>query len=180
MRNHIKQRGNELFLQDNSLITSKTDLRGFITYANLDFLQFSGYNEEELIGTNHNIIRHPLMPRVIFKILWDTIQSGQEINAFVINKNKQGLDYWVYANVTPSFDSHGNIIGYYSVRRKPHSNAISFIRDTYTTLTEIELQASKAGKKPMEESLAAFLKALESFKMSHQFFFTTLQKNGKL
>lgn len=174
----IERNSNELILHESSLITSKTDLRGYITYANFDFIAFSGYDEEELIGHNHNIIRHPLMPRIIFKVLWDTIKSGKEINAFVLNKNKEGLEYWVYANVTPSFNANGEIIGYYSVRRKPNPQALPTIRELYTNLTNIEKNAKEKGKNDMDASYAALVATLEQLKMTHQLFFITMQHDG--
>ncbi len=169
---------NELILNENVLITSKTDTRGFITYANNDFIRFSGYNEDELIGTNHNIIRHSLMPRVIFKILWDTIKSGKEINAFVVNKNKKNFDYWVYANVTPSFNHNGEIIGYYSVRRKPNRKAIPIIKELYAKLSNIEKNVNS--KKDIETSYEALINILKDLKITHQEFFINLQKNGRI
>ncbi len=176
----IERKGNELILHESSLITSKTDLRGYITYANFDFITFSGYDEEELIGHNHNIIRHPLMPRIIFKVLWDTIQNGKEINAFVINQNKEGLEYWVYANVTPSFNTKGEIIGYYSVRRKPNPTAIPFIRDLYANLTMIEKNAKAQGKNDMEASATTLMQTLAQLNMTHQYFFVTMQHDGAI
>lgn len=172
--------GNELILYDDSLIISKTDLHGYITYANIDFIKFSGYTEEELIGTNHNIIRHPLMPRIIFKVLWDTIKSGKEINAFVVNQNKDKFDYWVYANITPSFNNQGKIVGYYSVRRKPNKKAIPIIRDIYTKLLHTEQEAKSKGENDIEASQKLFAQMLNNISMNHQAFFITLQKNGAL
>ncbi|PAF48025.1 histidine kinase [Helicobacter sp. 12S02634-8] len=128
----------ELILAPDTLITSKTDLKGHITYCNKDFLQYSKYQESELLGKPHNIIRHPDMPKSVFKLLWDYIQKGQEIFAFVKNKNKYGEFYWVFANITPSFDTQGNIIGYYSVRRKPNPTALTDIAAIYTQLKGIE------------------------------------------
>ncbi len=176
----IKVNGNELILNEDTLITSKTDIRGFITYANYDFIQFSGYEEEELIGKNHNIIRHALMPRIIFKILWDTIKNRKEINAFVINRNKQNFDYWVYANVTPSFNTKGEIIGYYSVRRKPNAYAIPIIKDLYMKLTNAEKEAKSQGKNDMEASYNILAQTLLDLNINHQPLFINLQKNGKI
>lgn len=171
---------NEILLQDDSLITSKTDLSGRITYANHDFIRFSGYSEEELIGANHNIIRHSFMPRVIFKVLWDNIKRGKEINAFVVNRNKIGLDYWVYANVTPTLDSNNNIISYYSVRRKPNREAIAMIKNVYSKLLEAESIARREGRDDMAASEKLLGEILQSINMSHQLFFITLQMHGKL
>lgn len=105
----------EIILEKDALITSKTDLKGNIIYANNDFLKYAGYEVSELLLKPHNIVRHEDMPRTVFKCLWDYIQNGKEIFAFVKNKAKDGRYYWVFANVTASFDEQGNIINYYSV-----------------------------------------------------------------
>ena len=131
-----------------NLIVSKTDLKGKITYCNELFIHMSRFEEQELLGQPHNIIRHPDMPRIVFKLLWDTIQSGQEINAYVKNMAKDGAYYWVLANVTPSFDKNDNIIGYFSVRRKPSKEALAIIEPLYRDLLKLEnnggIEAAKA------------------------------------
>lgn len=111
--------GVERFFGDDDIIVSKTNLKGHITYANDVFLNIAGYTEKELLGQPHSIIRHPDMPRCIFKLLWDTIQDGREIFAYVLNRAKNGDHYWVYAHVTPSFSGTGEIVGYHSNRRVP-------------------------------------------------------------
>lgn len=128
----------ELVLTPRTLITSKTDLKGKITYCNKDFLQYALYKEEELLNKPHNIIRHPDMPRAVFKLLWDYIQNQKEIFAFVKNKNKYGDFYWVFANITPSYDANNKVIGYYSVRRKPNIRAIKDISDIYAQMLQVE------------------------------------------
>jgi len=117
----------EKVLRDDDFIVSKTDTKGLITYCNEIFLEFAKYSNTELLGQNHNIIRHPDMPRVVFKLLWDTIQSGKEINAYVKNMASDGSYYWVFANITPVLNENGKIIGYYSVRRKPNKTIIDRI-----------------------------------------------------
>jgi len=128
-------------MRENDFIVSKTDLKGRITYTNKIFMEMAGYTEEELLGKPHNIIRHKDMPKAVFKLLWDVIQTGDEVFAFVINKTKTGSEYWVYANVTPSFDENGKIIGYYSVRRMPNPKAIEIIKPLYAQM----IQAEKSG-----------------------------------
>jgi PAS domain S-box-containing protein len=128
----------EKVFPDGKIIVSKTDLKGRITYGNEIFIQLSGYSEHELIGKPHNIIRHPDMPAVVFKRLWQELQAGREIHAFVKNLSKDGSYYWVKANVTPSLDIRGNIIGYYSVRRKPRPSAINNITALYSQLKSLE------------------------------------------
>jgi PAS domain S-box-containing protein len=125
-------------LKENDFIVSKTDTKGRITYVNKIFIDMAGYTEEELLGKPHNIIRHPDMPKAIFKLLWDMIQNREEIFAYVLNDTKHGDSYWVYANVTPSFDDRGNIIGYYSVRRKPTKEALNTIIPLYKKMLQAE------------------------------------------
>jgi PAS domain S-box-containing protein len=125
---------NEIFFDEREFIVSKTDLNGKITYGNELFVSMSGYSEKELIGAPHNILRHPDMPKVIFKALWNAIQQKKEVFAYVKNKTKNNDYYWVFAHVTPSLDDRGNIIGYHSVRRKPTSKALETIKPLYQKL----------------------------------------------
>jgi len=119
-------------------IVSKTDLQGKITYCNKIFMRLAKYTEEELIGAPHSIIRHPDMPKIVFKLLWDRVKNKEEIFAFVKNLSKDGGYYWVFANVTASLDINGNIVGYYSVRRKPSDEAINVLSDVYANMIELE------------------------------------------
>jgi len=128
-------------INENDFIVSKTDTKGRLTYVNKIFIDMAEYTEEELLGKPHNIVRHPDMPKTIFKLLWNRIQNKQEIFAYVINKTKNGNAYWVYANVTASLDERGNIIGYYSVRRKPNPDALAIIKPLYEKI----LQAERSG-----------------------------------
>lgn len=109
--------GHERTFDDSEIIVSKTDLKGRITYANRVFLRLAGYDEPDVIGAPHSLVRHPEMPRCVFKLLWDTIAAGKEIFAYVVNRAKNGDHYWVFAHVTPSRDASGNVIGYHSNRR---------------------------------------------------------------
>jgi PAS domain S-box-containing protein len=153
---------------EDEIIVSKTDTKGIITYGNELFIKMSGYTEEELLGANHNIIRHPDMPKIVFKLLWDTVQAGKEIFAYVKNMAKDGSYYWVLANVTPSYDLKRNIIGYYSVRRKPSREAINKIAPIYQAL----INAEKTGG--MNESLKLLESTLTSVGMSYEEFVLSL------
>ncbi len=130
--------GRERFFDDDEIIVSKTDLKGVITYANQVFIRVSGFAENELLGQPHNLIRHPDMPHCVFKLLWDTLQTGAEIFAYVINQCKNGDHYWVLAHATPSFDPLGNIIGYHSSRRVPERRAVAEVAKIYELLKEKE------------------------------------------
>lgn len=111
--------GVERFFGEDEVIVSKTNLKGRLTYVNRIFITLSGYKESELLNQPHSIIRHPEMPRSIFKLLWDYIGSGREIFAYVVNMSKNGDHYWVLAHVTPSFGQNGQVVGYHSNRRVP-------------------------------------------------------------
>ncbi len=116
--------GVERTFGEDEIIVSKTDLKGKLIYANHVFVEISGYKEDQIIGQPHNMIRHPDMPRCIFKLLWDTIGNGKELFAYVMNRCKNGDHYWVLAHVTPSFASGGEIIGYHSNRRVPNRDVL--------------------------------------------------------
>lgn len=150
----ITPKNAETKLGTNDFIVSKTDNKGKITYCNEIFMNIAGYAEEELIGINHNIIRHPEMPKIAFKLAWDLIQSGKEFFGFVKNMKKDGGYYWVFANITPDYDENKHIIGYTSVRRKPNDEAITTIIPIYKKLIELE---NSGGIKASEEFLTAFL-----------------------
>ncbi len=111
--------GTERFFDRNDIIVSKTDLKGRIIYANRLFMTLADMDENELMGAPHSIIRHPHMPRCVFKLLWDRVQEQKEIFAYVVNRAKNGDHYWVLAHVTPSFDGAGQVDGYHSNRRVP-------------------------------------------------------------
>ncbi len=154
----------EVTFSDKKFIVSKTDLKGKITYGNALFLSISGYQESELIGAPHNILRHPDMPKLIFKLLWDYIQNGKEIFAYVKNKTKQGDYYWVYAHVTASLDNNGKIIGYHSVRRRPKPEALKTIIPLYSALLAAERSGGMAAsQKLLDTQLAQLGKTYDEF-----------------
>jgi len=101
----------------NRSIISKTDLKGIITYVNTPFSKLAGYSKEELIGKPHNIVRHPDMPKVVFKEMWDTIERNEKWRGFIKNLRKDGKYYWVEAFIEPIFDENGVKIGYISARK---------------------------------------------------------------
>ena len=160
---------NEKVLAEDDFIVSKTDLKGLITYGNRIFIEISGYSERELLGAPHSILRHPDMPRAVFKLLWDTIQSNREICAYVKNLANDGSFYWVFANITPSCDSHGNLIGYYSVRRKPRPEAVQVFSGLYRTMLEAERRAGD-GQAGMKASAAILHQILEQKGVSYEEF----------
>lgn len=143
-------------MRPEDFIVSKTDAKGRITYCNPIFLEFSGYTEQELLGVQHNIIRHPDMPRAAFKLAWDTIQSGKEFFAYVKNMSKDGSFYWVLAHMTPDNGSNGQPMGYTSVRRCPRPEALNTIRPVYEQMLAAEKAAGP------RDALAAGYRVLEN------------------
>lgn len=172
MKPNITPTNIERVLPDNSYIVSKTDLKGRITYANRIFMDMAGYTEDELLGTPHNVIRHPDMPRGAFKVLWDTVSQGNEFFAYVINLAKDGSYYWVFANITPDRDAQGNIIGYLSVRRKPRPEAIEAVKPIYKAMVDIERK--HGAKDGMTHSIQFLLDALEQQGVSYEEFILSI------
>lgn len=144
MKRQITPTSVERVMREDDFIVSMTDLKGRITYGNRIFIEFSQYSEEELLGAQHNIIRHPDMPRAVFKLLWDKIQNKEECFAYVKNMAKDGSFYWVFTNVTPTFDQAGNITGYFSVRRKPKLSGVQTASAVYAAMLEAEKKAGPA------------------------------------
>jgi len=158
MKNKIQQTTKERVMRDDDYIVSKTDLKGRITYANKIFIEFSGYTQHQLYNQQHNIIRHPDMPRGVFHLLWETLKSGKEFNGYVKNISKDGGFYWVNANLTPSYDDNKNVIGYYSVRRKPRQQALAVIEMIYKEMLAAEKSAGS--KQAIEASTKLLLSKL--------------------
>ncbi|MGE4529064.1 MAG: PAS domain-containing protein [Rhodospirillaceae bacterium] len=158
---------------ETELIVSKTDTKGIITYANRVFCDVAQYAEDELLGQNHNVIRHPEMPRCVFKLLWDTIEAGEEIFAYVVNQAKSGDHYWVFAHITPTFDCDMNIVGYHSSRRVPRREAVDAASGLYRQLLAIE--AGHAGpKEGMLAAEAALMDILKSKNLAYDEFVLSL------
>ena len=146
----------EIQLDPKRYIVSETDEKGKITFANDYFMEVSGYNQEELIGKNHNIVRHPDMPKVVFKLLWQTIKSGKNINAVVKNLAKDGRYYWIFTEFEIRKDTDtGAIIGYHASRKTISKHVIEIIADLYKELLEIE---KKNSVEASEKYLVRFLK----------------------
>lgn len=135
----------EIVMRDDDFIVTKTDTVGKLTYCNPIFIEFSGFTERELLGQQHNIVRHPDMPRAVFALLWQTIRNGEEFMGYVKNISKSGSYYWVFATVTPSFKTNRNeIIGYFSVRRKPDKTKLNIVEVLYRDMLNAEKQAGRA------------------------------------
>ena len=166
--------GNERTFDVNDIIVSKTDAKGIITYANDVFLEIADYKEHEVLGKPHSLIRHPEMPRCVFKLLWDTISSGEEIFAYVLNRTKYNDYYWVLAHVTPTYGSNHEIVGYHSNRRVPNREAIKIIQPLYRRLKEVEDAQSNA-KEGLKESYKILTSLMEEQQMRYDMFMYKMQ-----
>ena len=135
MRNNLPVTNVEVQLDENTLIVSKTDLKGQISYINKDFLDISGFTEVELIGQPHNIVRHPDMPVEAFADLWQDLKDGRPWTGMVKNRCKSGDYYWVLATATP-IRENGQVVGYMSVRRKPTRQQVDAADSAYRLFRE--------------------------------------------
>lgn len=135
-------------------IMSKTDPKGIIEYANDIFIEVSGYEEFELIGQPHNVIRHPDMPKIIFKTLWDRIQKGENMHAIVKNLCKSGRYYWVITDFKVKFTSEGEIDSYVGTRKAAPKELIEVVQPLYSKLLHIE---KASGLEASEKYFKGFL-----------------------
>ena len=137
------------------IIVSKGDEKGDITYANPIFFKLAGYTQAELLEKPHSIIRHPDMPKIIFKYLWDTIQAGNDVKAFVKNLCKDGGFYWVFAHVRVATNPDGSFRNYVSTRKGMSAGARAVIEPLYKDLLAAEESGGMDASLPV---LEAFLK----------------------
>ncbi len=145
----------EIELKNNVYIESDTDPAGVITYANDYFAEISGYTPEELVGQPHSIVRHPDMPRILFKILWDHLKKGENFVAAIKNLAKDGRYYWVFTDFETLRDDEGKITGYKAARKKISHHVTEVLDPLYKKLTEIEKEGGmEASEKYLKEFLA--------------------------
>lgn len=165
--------GAERKLGQDELIVSKTDLKGNITYANDVFLSIADFSLKGVLNKPHSMIRNEAMPRCIFQLLWEYLEGGREIFAYVVNATKNNDHYWVFAHVTPSRDASGTVTSYHSNRRAPSEAAIAAIKGLYGTLLKEE--KSKSNRKEGQKAGYALLqKILEEKGMDYDEFVLSL------
>ena len=148
-------KNNEIKLDPKRYIVSKTDKHGIIEYGNDYFVEISGYTEPELLGKPHSIIRHPDMPKIVFKLMWDRINKAQNIMAVVKNLAKDGSYYWVVTEFEPKVDPITNeIISHTAFRKAAPKKAVETMEPIYQKLLEIE---KEGGMEASEKYLRGFL-----------------------
>ena len=173
MATKLQPNNQEIVMRDDDFIVSKTDTVGKLTYCNPIFIEFSGFSEAELLGQQHNIVRHPDMPRAVFALLWQTIRNGDEFMGYVKNLCKDGSYYWVFATVTPSVKPNTKeVIGYFSVRRKPDKLKQRIIENLYREMLNAEKSANRAHA--IDAGMAVLQNALHSAGKDYREFILTL------
>lgn len=166
--------GKETFFDSSDVIVSKTDLKGKIIYGNRTFFKLAQMDEKDVLGQPHNIIRHPEMPRCVYKLFWLELEQKKEVFAYVNNRAANGDNYWVLANATPSFDANGNVMGYHSNRRVPNFDVVrNTITPLYAELLALE-KSYDSPKEGMQAGLDKILSLLSDAKMEFNEFVLSL------
>jgi PAS domain S-box-containing protein len=146
---------NEINVTPVDIVVSKTDIMGNIEYANQIFFKLSGYNKRELTFEPHSILRHPDMPKIVFKHLWSELKKENEVHAFVKNLTKDGSFYWVLAYVRPALNPDGSLRNYVSTRKMMTAAARTIIEPLYAKLLELEKNSGvEASEKLLMDTLA--------------------------
>ncbi len=163
----------EIKFSKKQFIVSRTDINGKITFINKNFSEISKYTEAELIGTPHNVLRHPDMPRAIFYLVWQNLLAGNKISGVIKNLAKDGCYYWVITDFEPKFNSNGQITALTAFRRSAPQDVIDTAEELYATMLAIEK------KHGMEKSLAYLEGFLEENEMNyHEFIEELVQPKG--
>ena len=160
MRTNLPVTDNEYVLRDGEAPTSRTDVHGNITYVNRDFVEISGFTEDELIGAPQNLVRHPDMPPAAFADMWGCLRAGKPWTGMVKNRRKNGDFYWVEANAAPIFEGDA-IVGFTSVRAKPSREQIRAADAAYRAIRSgdrsLRVENGQAVKSSWHDSLGKWL-----------------------
>ncbi len=163
----------EVEVIEGDVLVSMTDVKGKITYVNDIFCQTAGYTREEILGKPHNIVRHPDMPKVIFKVLWDALLDGKSVSAFVKNKVNGGGFYWVRAFVAPVM-VNGTMSHIISYRRRIEDSQKEVLSSLYGTLVDYERRHS------VKESYQFFMDFLDERKLNYREFLNRISENKQV
>ena len=155
MKGRITPTQREVRVADDDLIVSKTDSTGRLTYVNRTFMRISNFAEHALLGQQHNIVRHPDMPRGVYRLMWETLKAEREFFGVIKNITADGDFYWVFANVTADHDRGGAVSGYFSVRRSVSPRAVAAVSELYAQMRQIE---HKSGPATAPEASLAWLR----------------------
>lgn len=166
----INPTGIERRFGESEILVSQTDKDGYITYCNAFFRDITGFRNEPLVGQPHNCVRHPDMPRSMFKLIWDTLEANKEVFAYLKNLTNNGDHYWAFCHLTPTYDDNGAVSGYHAHRRIPNYTAIKdTIEPLYNKLRDIEVKLGDEDK-GMEASSDHFASFLNEKSVSYRNF----------
>ncbi len=176
MKAKVEPKNVEAPFNEDEMFFSITDKKGIILSGNPVFVRVSKYDYDELIGKPHNVVRHPDMPRTIFKLFWDYIQNGKPIVAYVKNLTKDGSYYWVLATAFPVYDEEGNIVRYLSIRIKPKSKFFDIVKEIYREIKKVEFVDG------IEKGLELLLKRLKElgYKSYDEFMWNVINEELRL
>lgn len=158
MRMNMPVTNNEIVMKSGTILVTRTDLKGVITFANDAFVEISGYSRDELLGENHNVVRHPDMPSVVFEEMWKTLKKGNPWHRLIKNRTKSGDYYWVSANIMPVFEN-AQVVSYMSVRHVPDRDEIKAAEDLYRRVGANQVVLHSTG-------FYAFCKSLQEISLS--------------
>jgi len=164
---HPEPIDNEIILDPCKVILSQTNFKGVIQYGNDYFVSISKYEIYEMMGKPHNIIRHPDMPKVIFKFMWERLHKGENLYAVVKNLAKDGSYYWVMTSFETTYDEFGNISTHYARRKAVPKNARKVFEELYKKIVAIE-------KTNIQAAENYFYGFLENTKMTYDEFFLSV------
>jgi PAS domain S-box-containing protein len=153
-------------MREGDYIISSTDPNGRIVTVNDVLVEFSGYRREELIGSQHNILRHPDMPRAVFWLAWEVIRNSEDFSGYIKNLAKDGSHYWVFAHIVAEHGGDGEITGFRSVRRCPKPSAVPKAAALYARMLAAERQAG--AKDAIPAGLAVLSGVLAERKVSYE------------
>jgi len=166
MKLNMPVTNNEIVMNNGSILVTRTDLQGKILYANDEFLKISGYSRHEIIGKDHNIIRHPDMPPELFEDLWKTVKAMRPWAGVIKNRSKSGDFYWVHANIIPQFEK-GKLVGYLSVRYEPKKAELELSQALYRDIKNKTAAINPTG-------ISALIKSIHDISLWNKTAFTLL------
>ena len=165
MKLNMPVTNNEIVMKTGTILVTRTDLAGVITFANDAFVEISGYSRDELIGSPHNIVRHPDMPEAAFEEMWGTLKKGNPWQRTIKNRTKSGDYYWISANIMPVF-KNAQVVSYMSVRHVPSREEINEADRLYRDV--------KANKAVLHSTgFTAFCKSMQEVSMSKKLAFAS-------
>ncbi|MES9856683.1 MAG: PAS domain-containing protein [Sedimenticola sp.] len=163
----------EIVFGEDEIIVSKIDARGRISYLNRVYMRMAGYPEQEVLGNDQSMIYHPDMPQGLFRLMWNTLEQGQEFLGYIKSISSGGDFFWAVVNVTPDLGLDDRLLGYHYVGRKPSASAVKAIEPLYREMLDAEQKKQQAGDAEMA-SIELLMKRLAESKTTYDEFVLSL------